>query len=648
MTSDKARSESPSAIRRRTGGSGMEDWKVARVTGAMPTSASFWLERNDGSAQVQILVRQRGEGNCLQSTSVGDVSYRRVSGVSEAEAAELTRSFAKMLERGAVPITRYFPHLSGEAGIEDEQARMRLAHTMEQAIPLLEDGRAGMTELATLPTPTELFFDAPGIAEFLTPEIEVDGAALLGWVFRGIYMPSTARRQSADLTAYVLEFTRDDREQSARLTLRVDAETTNAFGRCGRLSIDIAHDGEIDEVPTDVSSLASWLVALLRLKSSANLEVQVPTNTDELRAISFPPRSDTLETAIETDAEGNTTAVPEAAGPPPALNIALDPDCGQRCVFCSVKTYVTPTDTGENDFAEVRKQLQQAQRLGVEEVRLNGIDPLRHSHVLDVMDAIREMGFPKLTVFSPGRRLADRLFRTAFLRRVPNRWTVSIPVYGKAPETHDLVTGTPGAHAEVMQAIEGIRTEGSDEALQISTIFTKQNVHEIVEMLLWLRDFGLGDRIGAHLPYPMRSTTRDPYTDSAVRERELAAILLADTAKLTEEDREFVLRIIGPALRHPCVRWQAERETGQPILGAAFPRDVRPLAGTEYRSDDFVHASGTAGEGEAFSVAVVDCPRVAECALAPICPREHYTVYSELYGLDEFVPVSPGELYEPS
>jgi MoaA/NifB/PqqE/SkfB family radical SAM enzyme len=646
VTSEKSRSNGPSELEPGGGASGLAGWRIARVTGAIPTSASFWLERNDGSAKIQIMVRQRGEGMCLQQTPLGDVSYRRASGLNEREAAQLTRGFAKLLVRGAVPIARYFPHLSGEAKLDDDGARLRLAQVMEGAIPLLGDDRGGFGSLAELPTPTELIFDPPGIAEFLTPEVEVDGPALFGWVFRGIYMPSTARRQRMDFTAYVLEFARDDREQTARLTLRVDGDETKSFARCGRLSLDVAHDGEIDEVPAEVSSLASWVAALLRLRSSSALRIQVPESLEELRAASYPPRSETLETSVETDADGAVTAVAEASGPPPALNIALDPDCGQRCVFCSVKSYVTPRDAGEVDVEEVCKQLEQAQRLGVREVRLNGIDPLRHSRVLEVLEAILAAGFPMLTVFSPGRRLADDGFRRAFLQRVPSRLTVSIPLYGRTAETHDTVTGSPGSHREVLRAIDGLRADGAGDSVRISTILTKQNVHEIVPMLRWVREMGFGDRVGAHLPYPMRSTTRDPYSDSAMRESELLARLSAELEPLSEDERAYVLPIVAGAFRHPCVAWQAERDRGVPALGAAFPEVALPLAGTEYRSADFVHASGTADEGEAFAVAVVDCPHAAACALAPVCPREHYSVYAQLYGLGEFAPVRPSDLYE--
>lgn len=645
MSTGESTSPGPSDLERRDETSGMSGWRIVRVTGAFPSAASFWLERNDGSATIQILVRQRGEGQCLLSTPLGDVSYRRVSGLGDREAAQMTRAFAKAMLRGGVPVARYFPHLAGEAALADDGTRLRLAQVIEPAIPLLGDQRGGFLQRSELRTPAELIFDPPGIAEFLEPEITVDGPALLGWVFRGVYLPSVARRQSADFTAYVLEFARDDREQTAQLRLRIDGQEAKAFARSGRLTLEIAHDGDIEDVPGDVSSLASWVAALVRLRSSAALEIHVPKTFDEIRSISYPLRSDAIETHVEEDAEGGTTAVAKDAGPPPALNVALDPDCGQHCVFCSVKSYVTPTDAGPVDLEDVRKQLQQAQQIGVQEVRLNGIDPLQHSRVLDVVDAVRSMGFPRLTVYSPGRRLADPGFRKELLRRAPSRLTISIPLYGRTAETHDTVTGRQGAHREVVEAIEGLRAEGASEAIQVSTVFTKQNAHEIVPMLLWLRDIGLDRQVHAHFPYPMRPTTRDPYADSAMRESELLDRLIEEARPLSREERSYILANLAGAFRHPCLLWHAERSSGLAVLGPSFPEVAYPLAGTEYRSKEFVHASGTTEEGNAFAVAVEECPHAADCALAPVCPREHYSVYAQLYGLAEFVPVRPPDLY---
>ncbi len=624
--------------------SGIAGWHIERVTGAFPTAVSFWLAREDGDAKIQILVGQRGEAECLKATPLGDVSYRQFSGIGEREAAKVTLAFANGLEAGNVPVARYFPHLSTGADVADDQSRLRLERIIQPAIPLLGDAGSQFREVATRAKPTTLIFDPPGIAEFLEPEIAVDGMAILGWVFRGVYLPSVARRESADFSTFMLEFTRDDSEQAARLTLKVDGNDTKAFGRCGRLCLGIAHDGEVDTVPVEVASLASWIVALLRIRSSAELDIEVATALTDLRAISYPARTDAIETQIESDESGDIATVTGNAKPP-ALNLALDPECGQRCVFCSVKSYVTPTDAGDTDLNDVLVQLDQARQRGVGEVRLNGIDPLRHSRVLEVVDAIRDAGFPALTVFSTARRLAEDDFRKAFLDRVPRQFEIFIPLYGLSAEVHDIVTGTPGAYREVQSAIDGLRKDGAGDAIRISTIFVQQNVHEIVPMLRKLRSEGV-HHVDAHLPYPMRPTTRDPYVDSAVREADLLDRLLADLETIPEDDGQWALPIITGAFRHPCIAWRAESRGRVPALGAAFPERAFPLAGTEYRSDQFVHASGTAGEGGAFAVAVVDCPHTDRCALAPVCPREHYSVYAEHYGLEEFEPVHPSELYQ--
>lgn len=625
-------------------GGGLDGWRIARVTGSLPTAVSFWLERDDGAARIQIVVSQRGEGRCLQATPLGDVSYHRLAGLDEREAAEITQAFAAAVTANGVPIARHFPHLAAEAAADDDAARLRLAALVEPATRLLGGQHEDFATLPAQQLPTLLYFDPPGIAEFLAPQLVVDGPPLLDWVFRGIYLPSVARRSSADFGAYILEFTHREQEQTARLGLRVDGDQSKAFARCGRLSLAILHEGEVDAVPMEIASLASWVAALLRLKSSAALAIRVPGQLAEVRAISHPARADTLETRREADGQGGEQVV-AAVSAPPALNLALDPDCGQRCVFCSVKSYVTPTDAGAVDVDDIRVQLEKARDQGVRQVRLNGIDPLRHSRVLDVLELIRAMGFSDLDVFSTGRRLADADFRGRFLAAMPTRFTIYVPLYGVSPAVHDAVTGTPGAHAEVLAAIAALRAEAPAGALRISTILVRQNAAEIVPLLRWLRGNGLGAHIGAHLPYPMRPTTRDPYMGSAMRETELLADVLADVQALPADEQAWALAVLGGAFRHPCVRWQAERASALPVLGAAFPERAFPLAGTEYRSDAFMHASGTSGEAEAFSVAVVECPHAATCALAPVCPREHYAAYAQHFGLDEFRAVTPADLY---
>jgi hypothetical protein len=91
---------------------------------------------------------------------------------------------------------------------------------------------------------------------------------------------------------------------------------------------------------------------------------------------------------------------------------------------------------------------------------------------------------------------------------------------------------------------------------------------------------------------------------------------------------------------------RAERALRLPLFGARQVSRRPVLAGTEYRSQQFVHGSeGAATQSEAFAVATVPCPHADRCALVSVCPGEHYAVYQSLFGLDEYDPVSVAELY---
>ena len=56
-------------------------------------------------------------------------------------------------------------------------------------------------------------------------------------------------------------------------------------------------------------------------------------------------------------------------------------------------------------------------------------------------------------------------------------------------------------------------------------------------------------------------------------------------------------------------------------------------------------SGGAAAADGAFAVGTVPCPHAERCALAPMCPAEHYAVYQQRFGLDEYEPVSPRALY---
>jgi molybdenum cofactor biosynthesis enzyme MoaA len=640
------------------GGKVLGVWNLDAVRGGINGGIILQLRRTTDGARLSVEIQPRGQRRWLATTAVGDVSYLAAEGIDNREAHRTTLAIAKLLDRGALPILRLFPHLAMPATVagDAEAEAARRAYATLLGTQLAQDRLLGHDHPAESLLPEirrALYFDALGIAEFLAPEVEVDGAPVAGFVLRAIYPPATARRQALDYGRFVLEFEAASPGEAtvplARIQICASGSERSPFGRVGSLTLSLlGHEGDPDELPLSLSALSSWILAILRLKQGAALEVHVPTTPAEVRALSIPqgrsapPVVTPEDTRISGSAPASAGVEVEHSGPR-SLNLAIDAPCAQQCAFCSVQRYVRPTDGGADELERIRQQLRVAREQGLREVRLNGIDPLAFSRVLDVIATVAELGFPELSIYSPCRRFADAAFRHELLRRAPQQVLVTVPLYGITAETHDAVTGAPGAHAEVMRAIDGLKDDMRSGELRLSIVIVKRNLDEVLDVARYARSLGV--QLDARLPYPMRQTVDDPYAEAALRETEIVARILDAARQAPAEDLAMAFRLLRDVVPHPCLLFRAEQATGLPIFPAAELREHPLLPGTEYRSQDFAHTPDAQPHGNAFAPAVVGCPHAARCSLAPVCPGEQFSVYEQIYGLDELSAVLPGELY---
>ena len=134
-------------------------------------------------------------------------------------------------------------------------------------------------------------------------------------------------------------------------------------------------------------------------------------------------------------------------------------------------------------LAEVRA----AARRGLRRSRINGVDPLRFSKILEVIEALRAEGFAHLDVLGPNRRFADPSFRHAFLQRAPRQVRVVMPLYGVSEAVHDRVTGAPGSQAEALAAMAALVRDLGSDSVALSTVITAENVDEFAAIV----DFAL-------------------------------------------------------------------------------------------------------------------------------------------------------------
>jgi hypothetical protein len=619
----------------------LDGWRAEQLGVAPGGDVSLRLVREADGAFVVIHLAPLAAGrNALAHTRQGSVSHREYGGLAEGEVGRLARAFAEALDSGRAELLHLFPHLAlrPDAGA-DEARRLLTGTAVERSRVLLgtdADGSAGGAGTALVAPGARVLFDPPSVAALLAPQLTVEGPSVAGFRLRAIYLPPVARRAAVEFDTYVVDL--EGEGGTVQLLLYAHAPPERpSFGRAGPFSVASRTPGEkADELDPGVAVLCSWLLALLRAKGADTMELVVPRSHDELSALSWPVELELPKVVGDGDPGGGEVLVS------PALNLSLDADCGQACTFCSVKSWLPPHDGGDAEFHEVKTQLRRARARGVSELRLNGIDPLGFSRVVDVVELARDLGFEHITVFTTGRRLADRDFRGTFLAKMPASFTIRLPLYGVTAATHDAVTQAPGSFEQVMAAYRAMAPSLDRGQLELTTLVVAQNLHEIIDILRFAVDEGR--TIAVAQPYPMRQTVADTYTDAVVEEQVVVAHLLDAVREADDALREVIAEALANAVAHPCLLFRLAKER----LGMDYPAKAyaeQPLLhGTEYRQESFVHGSTVAAEGSAFAVATVACEERTRCALAPACACEHYAVYADLFGLGAYRAVGVAEL----
>lgn len=508
--------------------------------------------------------------------------------------------------RWFVTVGRLFPHLHG--GAEGE-------------------GGGGGAEAQR----DAIVLDPVGVAEFLAPEVTIDGATIAGHRLVAVRSFLPSRSAASPFGRVLLEFAPEDSRETVEVVLApTDAGESN-FGSHAGLGVGLLNLGLADRAgaKTRAALLCSQFLALLARKLDPRGRIVVPARTGDVRLLG----------------DGRRGGDGPGEGAPPnleVLNLNLDAECGQQCTFCPIKSFVPAHDGGAAELQSVELQLREARARGQVRARLNGIDPLMFSRVLDLAAAVRAAGFERLEVMGPGRRFADDDFRREFLRRGPDHTEVIVPLYGVTAEVHDRVTGAPGSHAEVLRAIDGLLADLGPRRLGLATVITRQNVDEIAALARFARERALP--LWPQLPYPLRQTRYGAYTDSALPETEIVERVLRSLDGAAPEDRATCLRALATAVRHPCVLWRAQKATGIGAFEASRGLARRALAGVAVTDEHNPRKGGAARSLSTLHVVSAGCAEAPRCALAPACAAEHYAAYVELFGEAEFRAVGVWDL----
>lgn len=466
-----------------------------------------------------------------------------------------------------------------------------------------------------------VIFGRDTLRALISPEIREGAPFVEGFSLADIYPTSYFREAQRDELELVLDFRRAADERRLLLVVSRRDDARPGFATTAHFTLSHLSLGASD--PPGAELVRALTAFVLQLHDHDALEVAFPDLSADVSAFMLPAAAAESEPGDEPEPSDEQ------------LNLAIDAECGQSCVFCSIKETSPAKDGGERVLARLYADLESNRQRGVQIVRINGYDPLGYSRILDVLTRARELGYAEAHVFSPCTRLADPDFCDAVVAAMPAKRRFVVPLYAMQAEVHDRVVGRPGAHDQVMQAIEQLDARVGHESVWIITVVVQQDLDALAEVARFAETRGFA--FSAHLPYPSFESRADRYFQSAPAMGAVADVVVA----AHQAGVRFGVRGLVP-----CALFRRMRAASVPAREWLFVlHEPRVLPGTEYNDAKIRHRASPAGHG-AFHAAAIACPHAAECVLAQVCPGAVLRSYVQMHGLDELAPVSLRELVE--
>jgi len=300
-----------------------------------------------------------------------------------------------------------------------------------------------------------------------------------------------------------------------------------------------------------------------------------------------------------------------------AVSLVIRTGCRNACSYCTTRIIqeharaAWPLD----DLTVFHRALQQGREQGLDALRMVALEPLEHPDLPALLRYARGLGYGRIEAWTSGRALAD----PAWADRLADAGltAVDIPLLGATAAVHDEVAAAAGSHGETVRGIHGAMERFE---VRWHAVVVRQNIPELGAMLEWASRLGLGAPASTLIPSPS-SDDLGPYREFAPRLSDLVAAV----ARLEPSAAGTILQGIGAQIP-PCVL------SAEPALSPGLVAAVGSLP------------PQTIGDGELDDPGVADklpmpCPLKSRCAAAGRCPGFHRQ-YRQLYGLDEFVPVS--------
>ncbi|MDC3960212.1 radical SAM protein [Polyangium jinanense] len=308
------------------------------------------------------------------------------------------------------------------------------------------------------------------------------------------------------------------------------------------------------------------------------------------------------------------------------IEIQLGHMCNNRCVFCVSGQETALGRARPLPLAPILEQIRAARAAGHRKITLLGGEPTLQPAFLDVVRESVALGFEEIVIFTNGVKTARAAFVDEILATGGN-FTFRFSIQGATEEAHERTTRKDGSFARIVQSMHHVRARGQRLTVNMCVV---QSNHESVDA------------------FP------DLLLPLGVSQLHLDMVRPLDAGVRTEA--EFAAMI--PRYRSlvgPLERMVSGFPEGFDVNIGNLPYCVAPHLAP------FIHHDGEktmtiAVDGEKtlskpwdkYLVKRRDKSKPAGCATCVFDARCNgvFETYREMYGDEEFVPVTPERLVE--
>ncbi len=157
-----------------------------------------------------------------------------------------------------------------------------------------------------------------------------------------------------------------------------------------------------------------------------------------------------------------------------------------RCVHCYEQGCASLIGSEKMQIADWRRIINELSCLGCKRLQFIGGEPLLlGDDLVSLIEYARESRFTFIEVFTNATLLTEK-FISAF---VTNDVHVAISFYGETPQTHELVTLSPGSHKKTLEGIKRVIDAGCD--LRVAVVGMRQNESECEQTIAYLKKIGV-------------------------------------------------------------------------------------------------------------------------------------------------------------